>query len=108
MTNIQNSILTIKGDFDSWLMMIDLKVITEQTGVYVYERDVYGRTTKQLQMKKSETRRLLKYILPYLDTDDILQMIEIFGASELVTSIFIDVIKEGKRFYELDNGSNRN
>ena len=108
MSNIQNSILTIKGDFDSWLMMIDLKVFTEQTGVYVYERDLYGRTTKQLQMKKSETRRILKYILPYIDTDDILQMLEIFNQSELVTSIFIDVIKKGKRYYELDNGGTGN
>ena len=108
MSNIGNGILTIKGDFDAWVMMIDLGVIVEQTGTYVYEKDLYGRTVKQPQMKKSETRKLLKYILPYVDTEDLLKMVEIFGASELVTSIFLDVIKKGKRYYELDCGSDCN
>lgn len=108
MSNISNGILTIKGDFDAWTMRIDLSVIVEQTGTYVYEKDIYGRTDKQLLMKKSETRRLLKYILPYVDTEDLLNMVEIFGASELVTSIFLDVIKKGKRYYELDSSGDRN
>lgn len=108
MSNITNDILTIKGDFDTWVMRIDLNAIVELTGTYIYVKDLYGRTVKQLQMKKSETRKLLKYILPYVDTEDLLNMVEIFGASELVTSIFLDVVKKGKRYYELDNGSDRN
>lgn len=108
MSKIENGILLIYPQFEPWRMQIHLKSLVETTGVIGFVDWGNGRHTRQVLTKKSEARKLLKYILPYVDTEDLLKMVEIFSTSELLTSIFLDVVKKGKRFYELDNGSDRN
>lgn len=108
MSKIENGILFIYSEFEPWRMQIYLKGLVDTTGVIGYVDWGNGRHTRQVLTKKSEARKLLKYILPYVDTEDLLKMVEIFGASELLTNIFLDVIKKGKRYYELDNSSDHN
>ena len=85
---IENGILHIDGDFGSWKMQINLNELIRATGEYMYYTDLKGKTTRQLMMKQSEARKVLKFLMPYANANDIAWMDTEFEQNPVLAKIW--------------------
>lgn len=94
---IVNEILTINGE--GWLMRIDLDVLVKTTGVKEYYVDTQGKRYSQIMTKKSEAKRICKFIIPYLSEDEMYWVAEDFAENAALLSIWLKECR--RKGYEL-------
>lgn len=70
---IENGILYLKGYYEPWKMEIDLNELIKTTNRYNY-CVIDGKTVREIITKKSEARRILKFVIKHASLADFEQM----------------------------------
>lgn len=95
MSRIENDILYIRSD-GYWTMQIDLGVLVRDVGRI--EKSKYPPYERQTVMKKNEAKRLIRFLLPYVNGYDVLKMLSLFEENTILKDILLADCRRFKMF----------